>query len=156
MLGDKGYQGTFALLVAGALGLMIFGWRHSTPELVYVLPMDTRSLTMVMMVIALMLFAAAKIPTRIKQFVRHPQLTGLIMWSLAHLLSNGDNRSIVLFGGLGLWALLEILLINRREGAWLKPEIPSWGQEIRGLAISLVILVVLVFAHPYLSGVPLI
>ena len=41
---------------------------------------------------------------------------------MSHLLANGDGRSIVLFGGLGLWAVVAIVAINRRDGAWQKPE----------------------------------
>ena len=36
--------------------------------------------------------------------MRHPQLTAVIVWAVAHLLVNGDLASIVLFGdhaGLG-------------------------------------------------------
>ena len=155
-LGDKGYQGVFALLIVAALALIIYGWRHSTSETLYILPMAARQAAMALMVVAIVLFGAAQYPTRIKQYIRHPQLSSVLLWSIAHLLANGDSRSLILFGGLGLWSLLEMVLINRREGAWEKPEIPSWARELRGLAISLVILVVLVFAHPYLSGVALI
>ena len=100
-----------------------------------------------------MLFGAAHQPTRIKRVVRHPQLTGMLVWSLSHLLSNGDTRSLALFGGLGLWALIEMLLISRREGAWQKPHGPALSIEVRGIVISTVVFFVLVFLHPYFAGV---
>jgi uncharacterized membrane protein len=43
-------------------------------------------------------------------------MTAVLLWSASHLLTNGDSRSVSLFGGLAIWALLEIILINRREG----------------------------------------
>ena len=59
----------------------------------------------------------------------------------------------MLFGGLGLWALIEIPLINRREGPYEKPEAPGLGQELKGALISGVIFVVVIFIHPYIAGV---
>ena len=40
-------------------------------------------------------------------WLRHPMLTGVVVWAVAHLLVNGDVASLVLFGWMGLWALAE-------------------------------------------------
>ncbi|MEH6468241.1 MAG: NnrU family protein [Porticoccus sp.] len=110
---------------------------------------------MALMVISFLLVGAASLPSRINTWVRHPQLSGLLVWSIAHLLVNGDNRSIALFGGLGVWAVLEMIFISRREGEWIKKQVPSGRQELKGLAISLVIFVVAALIHPYIAGVSL-
>ena len=153
-MGENAYKGVFALTVVAAVILMVIGWRSTTPVAVYWPPLWAGHLAALLMVFSFILFGAAKQKTRIKQYIRHPQLTGVILWAVAHLIANGDSRSLVLFGGLGLWALLEIQLINARDGAWTKPDIPSMGVEVRGLAISLAILAVFVFLHPYFAGVP--
>ena len=88
-------------------------------------------------------------------YVRHPQLTSKIVWLIAHLLVNGDSRSIILFGSMGLWAALEIIAINRRSGEWEKAAPPARPREIKGLVISLVIFAVAAYAHPYIVGVSL-
>ena len=117
-LGDGGYKGIFSLSLVAALALIIMGWRSiDEPTYYYFLPAWSRHVGMLLVLIAFFLFAASNRPTRIRRMVRHPQLTGLITWAAAHLLMNGDSRSIVLFGGLGLWALLEIVFINARDGA---------------------------------------
>ncbi len=152
-LGDKGYQLSFSLIVVASLVMIVLGWRSITPEMLYAPPQGTRGISILLMVIAFILFGASHHVTRIKQFIRHPQLTSVIVWSLAHLLANGDNRSVVLFGSLGIWAILEIFAINRREGPWVKAEIPTWPVEIKGIAISLVIFIVVSLAHPYIAGV---
>jgi uncharacterized membrane protein len=154
-MGEAGYKIAFALSMVISLVLIVFGWRDSVPSHIYSLDFPTKHLTMGLMVFAFVLFGAAQYPSRIKTFIRHPQLMGLVVWSVAHLLSNGDSRSVVLFTTLGIWALLEMIFINRRDGIRDKPEIPSWGRELRGLAISLVIFVVIIFAHPYIAGVSL-
>ncbi len=153
IVGEHPYRGLFSLFLVISIALMIFGWRSTTPEFVYLPPSWGTPLTSVLMLISVMLFGAAHQPTRIKRAVRHPQLTGMLVWSVSHLLSNGDSRSLILFGGLGLWALIEMLLINRRAGTWQKPHGPTPSIEARGIVISTVIFFVLVFLHPYFAGV---
>ena len=34
-------------------------------------------------------------------------LTGVVIWAIAHLLVNGDPASLVLFGWLGAWAVVD-------------------------------------------------
>ncbi len=152
-IGEHPYKGLFSLLLVTSIALMVFGWRSTTPELVYLPPGWGVTLTIILTLISVILFGAAQYPTRIKRIVRHPQLTGLVVWSSGHLLSNGDSRSLILFGGLGLWALIEMLLINRREGPWVKPHGPSLFVEARGLVISVIIFFVLMYLHPYFAGV---
>ena len=152
-LGEKVYKLLFAALMFIALALIIFGWRSTVPSYLYQLPGFTRHIAMLLILFAFILMGASNYPTRIKQLIRHPQLTGVIVWAFAHLMLNGDSRSVLLFGGMGLWAILEIIFINRREGAWVKQPVPGWAREIRGLAISLVVFVVVVMLHPYIAGV---
>ncbi|MDX2417040.1 MAG: NnrU family protein [Xanthomonadales bacterium] len=155
LLGENGYKLAFTAMILTSLALIVFGWRSSVPTTLYVLPAATRSIAFLLILIAFILFGAANYATRIKLFVRHPQLTGLVLWASAHLLLNGDSRSLLLFGWLGAWAILEIILINRRDGDWVKPTPPGWAKEFKGLAISLVVLVIVVVVHPYIAGVPI-
>ena len=152
-VGEQPYRGIFSVIQLMAIVLMIIGWRSTTPEFVYMPPSWGTPATSLLMLISVMLFGAAQQPTRIKRYVRHPQLAGMAVWSVSHLLSNGDSRSLVLFGGLGLWALLEMFLINQREGAWVKPYGPALSVEVRGIVISAVVFFVMVFLHPYFAGV---
>ena len=155
-LGEGGYMGLFALAVLAGLGMIIMGWRSAQPSLVYLPPEMLRMLALPLMVVAFLLFVSAKRNTRLKLILPHPQLTSLVVWSVAHLLANGDSRSIVLFGGLGLWAILEIILISRRDGPAAKPELPSWGSEVLGLVIALVVTGVVFAIHPWIAGVPVV
>ncbi|MBS1269649.1 MAG: hypothetical protein MAG794_00600 [Gammaproteobacteria bacterium] len=153
-LGSGGYKITFALIVVASVVLMVIGWRQSTPQLLYSLPPAAKTVSILLMVVAFVLLGAANHPSRIKSYLRHPQLTSVVIWSIAHLLINGDSRSLLLFGGLGIWALVEVVLINRREGPWKKPQPPGWKKDLISLMIAVVMLVVVVFIHPYIAGVP--
>ncbi|MEH6467231.1 MAG: NnrU family protein [Porticoccus sp.] len=154
VMGENGYKITFSLFVGISLVLIVYGWRHTMPMYVYT-PLTPKPVVIALMVISFLLVGAANIPSRINTWVRHPQLSGLLVWSIAHLLVNGDNRSIALFGGLGVWAVLEMIFISRREGEWIKKQVPSGRQELKGLAISLVIFLVAALIHPYIAGVSL-
>ncbi len=154
-LGKRGYTISFSALIVGSLVLIVLGWRSATPSHLYALPEVVRPVSILLMVLAFLLFGAARRPTRIRGFVRHPQLSSIMVWSTAHLLLNGDSRSVVLFGWLGIWAVAEMFLINKRDGNWVKEAAPSWAQEAKGVVITLVILAVVAAAHPYIAGVPI-
>lgn len=154
-MGNK-YQGLFALLIIFSIVLMVIGWRNTVPEHIYNPTAWGRHLAMLLVLLGVILFGAANVPSRIKRVIRHPMLTGVILWALAHLLANGDSRSLLLFGGMLIWSVLSMFFINQRDGAWEKPEKPEgWKPDIKLLVISLVIYVILIVLHPYLSGIPL-
>ena len=152
-MGEKAYRGVFALVILGSLALIVVGWRSTPEEFIYILPPETRMVSFFLICLALILMGAAHHPSRIKRVIRHPMLTGVFVWAAAHLLVNGTVRAMVLFGGLGVWALLEIVLINRREGAYIKPDKPDFSEELKGTFISAGFLLILLFLHPYFAGV---
>ncbi len=154
-IGNLAYQGLFALLILLGLILIVLGWQGSTPTILYMPPMGLRHPAMLLVVIALILFAVSYLPSRIRRFIRHPQLTGVLVWALAHLMANGDSRSVLLFGVMGAWALLSMFAINQRDGAWSRPEAPALWREAIPVVVGLVVAVILVRLHPYLSGVSL-
>lgn len=58
-------------------------------------------------------------------FSRHPLPLALALWSLAHLLANGDLAHVLLFGLFAAFALLGMRLIDRRKhremgGEWAR------------------------------------
>ncbi len=152
-MGNNVYRGLFALAILASLILIVVGWRASAVSYVYVLPASVKTIAFLLICVSIIVIGSAHHPSAIKRFIRHPMLTGVALWAVAHLLVNGSSRAIVLFGGLGLWALVEIILINKREGAYTKPEAPDFSEELKGIFFSGAILVVLLLAHPYFAGV---
>ncbi len=155
-LGLYPYKGLFSLTLVLALILIVMGWRSTPAISLWVPPAGMRHLTMLLVPIAVILFFAARMPTDIKQWLRHPQLTGVKLWALAHLLSNGETRSLILFGGLLAWAVLEVIFINRRDGARVKPEPVGIAKTLVQAVIGLLISAALIFAHPWFAGMPVI
>jgi uncharacterized membrane protein len=152
-IGEIPFKILIAVGLALAIVLMVVGWRASTPVEIYAPPAWGPAAGLVLILLAFLLFAWANVKTNVKRFVRHPQLTGLALWAAGHLLANGDSRSLVLFGALGLWAVVEIPLINRREGPRVVPEPVPLKAEVRPALIGLAVFVVVLVVHPWLFGV---
>ncbi|MGB5623691.1 MAG: NnrU family protein [Gammaproteobacteria bacterium] len=150
-LGQR-YRGLFSLLILSSLALIVIGWRGTIPALVYPPQVWGRHLTYLLVAVAFVLFAAAKTDNNIKRVVRHPQLTAVLIWGIGHLFANGDIRSLILFGGMGLWAVAEMVLISRREGAWQKPAALPWSKDLVTVVVGLVVMVILMFLHPFFTG----
>ena len=156
-LGAGLYKGLFALVIIGSIVLIVQGWKGTIPTQIYVTGMGFRHAAMSLVALAFILFVAAKVKsTRIKRFIRHPQLTGLVIWAAAHLLANGDSRSLILFTTLGIWAILSIILINRRDGQWQKPDsVIGWPMELLIVIGGIVLTGIFFKIHIYLAGVAL-
>ena len=108
-----------------------------------------------LMLVAILLFGVGSRGSWLAGRMRHPMLTGFLIWALSHLLVNGDAASVVLFGGLGVWAILQIILINRAEGAWVRPEQKPFGaRDIRLIVVWLVMFVVIAAVHVWLGHNP--
>lgn len=153
-LGANAYKGVFSLLILGSIVLIVFGWRSTAPQYLYNAPVALQAPALFLLVVAFWLFVVSSRPSRIHQLLRHPQLTGVGLWAVAHLLLNGDNRSLVLFAGMAVWALLEMFAINRRDGAWIKPNVTSLSADVINLVITAIVVAVLVYVHPWIAGVP--
>lgn len=152
-LGVQRYKGVFSLAAAGGIVLIVVGWRSSMPSYLYAPPSWGAAVANPLVFAALVLFVASGVPTNLKRLIRHPQLTGVTTWAGAHLLANGDSRALVLFGGIGLWAVVEMGLLNRRDGAWQRPEPLPLVAEFKPLISAAVAFAILFLAHPYIAGV---
>ena len=154
-IGEKPHKGVFAIAVVGALAVIVYGWQLAVPVDVYQPPTWALSVAGILILLASVLFVSGRLPTNIKRLHRHPQLIGVAFWSIAHLLANGDNRSLLLFGGMGAWAVVEIASINQRQGEWQKPDKVPLTSDIVTVVVGVALFAVLLFAHPYLTGIPL-
>ncbi len=156
-IGNNAYQGLFSLLLVTALLLIVFGWRSTSPVPVYTPVASLHHPAMLLAAIALVLMVAASFPTRIKRVLRHPQLTGVLLWAIAHLVLNGDSRSVLVFASLCLWSAASMMMINRRDGPRDKPVCKTgWLPEFVMLGVAAIVVAVVVRFHAYLSGIPLI
>ena len=57
----------------------------------------------------------------------------------------------LLFGGLAVWALVNMVLINARDGAWVRPEPGPLKGDLRLAIIALVLYGVIAAIHTWLG-----
>lgn len=155
-IGEGPYKGIYSLTILLSLFLIVYGWRLSEIASVVKPPEWGHLAAQILMYPALFLFISARAGSNIKRFFRHPQLSSIVLWSAAHLLANGESRSIVLFGSFAVWALVQMFFLNRRDGEWQKPEALPLSRDIKVGIIALVVYVGLVYGHGYITDIPLI
>ena len=153
-LGAKPYRGVFSAVVLLSLVAVVWGFSRSPIEEVYAPPAWGHQASMILVPIALMLFAAANMPTRIRSVVRHPMLLGLLLWAFAHLLSNGEVRSVVLFGGFALFSAVEIVSAVARGKGPSKEPVPRITMDIAAVIGGLIVAGLLAVFHGTLFGEP--
>jgi len=104
----------------------------------------------------------------IVRFTRHPLLVALALWSLAHLVANGDVAHILLFGTFAAFAILGGRLVDRRKrremgAGWdhLRAEVrahpigqfsASRGAMLR-VGFGFALYLALIMLHPIVIGV---
>ena len=153
-LGENPYRGLFSLIIIASLILIVLGWKRAVPSALYAPPFAANPLISALVLIGLILFFASQATGNIKRFVRHPQMVGTMLWGVAHLLTNGSTRAVALFGGLTVWAIVEVLMCNRRDGKWRKPEPAAIKFDVIPVVIGFVVFAAMLYFHGRLFGVP--
>ena len=118
-LGTRRYRLLFSVGILISLVLIVQGKSGAPFIQLWVPPFNLRSLTHLIMLSATMLFIAGSLPHSFtRDLVIHPMLLGVILWGVAHLISNGDLASVLLFGSLPAWAIVKVVSLERvRRGA---------------------------------------
>lgn len=154
LLGPGPARGIVALAIGVALLCIIVGFRSTPFVPFYDPPAWTIHLNNLLMLIAVGLVGASHSKGRVRSALRHPMLMGVLVWAIAHLLVNGDTASIVLFGWMGVWAVLSMVIINNREPAWIAPAPGPASADLRLVAITLVTFAVIAAIHTWLGYWP--
>ncbi len=152
--GEAGYRRIFIVLSVVPWVLIVSGWRSSSSELIINLDHWANWLCNLSMIPAFLLITTPCVGSNIRRFVRHPQLTGVAIFSFGHLLASGQFRSLILFGGIGTWAISAIWMINRRDGAWRKPVRVGGQGDVMLIMAGMAILMISVLIHEAIFGRP--
>lgn len=158
-LGEWPYVGLFSLVAVAGVVLIGYGFAHYRATgwvEVWSPPAFMRHVTVALTWPAIVCIVAAYIPGRIKTTLKHPMLVGVKLWAFAHLLSNGDLGSIVLFGSVLGWAVFDRISLKRRSDPG-SPSIPVGGVTNDVIAVivgTLVFFALGYWFHPAVIGVP--
>ena len=152
-MGDPGKGLVTVGIVAGIL-LMVIGYRAAAFIPVWSPPSFLVHVNNLLMLIAFFVFGTSATTGRLRGWTRHPMLLSAKIWAAAHLLVNGDLASIVLFGGMLAWAVGSVILINRAEPNWTRPDPGPAKKDILLVAITLVTFGITAALHAWLGVWP--
>ncbi len=151
-VGAKGARALIALAIVASVVMMVIGYRQMDGSGLYYPPHWLVYLAIPLDVIAVILFGAANSKSRLRGKLRHPMLTGVIVWSIAHLMVAGSWRAIILWGGMIIWSVAEIRLINQQEKNYAPYTEGSVKGDIRLVLISVVVSAVIIGIHIWILG----
>ena len=152
-LGEKSFKGIFSLISIAGFAAIVIGMKNAPFEPVWSTPMWATRLTNLMMPVAFCLLVAAYVPNNFRRIVRNPMLSATLLWSLAHLLSNGDLASLLLFGSFGLFAIIDIVAVNNRSATAVTQRKPLYFDALT-ISVGLLAFWAIRHYHGALFGVP--
>ena len=157
-LGEKPWKGLYAIVSLIGLVLMVVGYGQSragpaTADLLYDGFYEMRHLTMLLVLVAFILIGASHSKGYLKKWLHNPMSIGIVLWSLGHLLVNGQRADVWLFGTFLVVGLADIVMSE------LRGKRPAHEPRLRSDIVAVIFGVVLylVFAflfHPYVLNVP--
>lgn len=155
-MGNKG-KALIAVAIVASLVLIIIGYRGAPQINVWYPPGFLVHLNNLLMVLAFWVYgssAAKGAKAWPANKTRHPQLLGVKIWAIAHLLVNGDLAAMLLFGSMLAWAVGSVILINKAEPNWAPPAGAGTATYIRLTVITVVIVVIVTGIHTWLGVNP--
>jgi uncharacterized membrane protein len=156
-LGEGTYKGLYSLVAAAGLILIVVGFGlYRNAGYIQVWQPPFRLLHPVALALLWFAFVALTAtyapPGRIKSLLRHPMLAAVKAWALSHLLVNGDLGSMLLFGGLLVWAVYDRIAVKRRGDAGAPPA--GWSRnDLLVVGLGTVAYLAMFWLHDSLIGV---
>jgi uncharacterized membrane protein len=159
--GDGPYRGVYSLVSILSLVLLIYGFGVARQQggVLYDPPVFLRHVTLLLMLIALIVFAAGFLPSGyIATYAKHPQVLGVKTWAFAHLLANGGTAQVILFAAFLAWGVILRISYRRRarDGEITERRYQSWTYDVAAVVIGAVIYALFFWKlHEWLIGVPI-
>ena len=156
--GENVWKGVYS--VAALIGVVLIVWGYgmarTDPVPLWSPPLWGRDLAWLLMAVSFVLIAQMHgRPGPIKARLHHPMLAAVIVWAVAHLMSNGALADLVLFGGFLVWAVVDLFSAIGRDRRAGKVYVGGpWTNDliVVGLGVALYVGIVL-YLHELLIGV---
>ncbi len=147
-------RGPIAIAILMSVVLMVIGYRGWESFDLVIVPFWLRHLNNLMVLIAIYMMSPAAKRGVLLNGVRHPMLIGFKLWALAHLVVNPDPASVVLFGGLLVWAVVEMIVINRAEPGWTRRDRGKPAMDAMFFVVSIILMGVIGMIHMHIGPMP--
>ena len=157
-LGYGPYMGLYSLVAIAGVALIAVGYGETRAlGSLWYPPVWTRHLNILIQFVAYICVFAAYTPTGyIKKTLKHPMLVGVKLWTVGHLLANGEINSIILFGSFLVYAVIDRIAVKKRgdNGPPVDAK-PTVIGDLAAVILSAGFWVAMVFGlHRILFGMP--
>ena len=146
-LGEKKFKGlvSIASLVGFVLIIHGYGLARLTPQVLWIPPVATRHIAVLLMLFAMIFLVATYVPgNHIKARLHHPMVVSVKVWSIAHLIANGMAADVLLFGSFLGWAVLDFRAARQRDRAAASPPIETKGVEKKPATLLATIMTIVI------------
>ena len=133
-MGEKAYLGVYSVVSILLLVLLVRAYNAAVPtallwptvDLLRLVPLVLMPLALLLIVgglvirnptvVGVVLESGEEVPvTGVMRITRHPVQCGILIWSVGHLLANGDLPSLVFFGTFAVISGYGMVLIDKRK-----------------------------------------
>lgn len=119
-LGPLQWKALCAVISIVGFVLIVYGFKAARTEtmVLWTSPGWMKHVTALLTMFAFVLLVAPYIPRNwFRARLHHPQVLGVKVWALAHLLATGILSGVLLFGGFLVWAVLSFRAARQRDRA---------------------------------------
>ena len=124
-LGVMAWKLIYSFISIVGLALITVGYLEARPQPITIWspPSWAWLVTVYLSLVSLILVAAAYIPNNaFKAKLKDPMLVGTIVWAICHLTTIGSLAGILLFGGVLVWGILDLISCRKRRADLNIPE----------------------------------
>ncbi len=158
-IGETPWMIAYSLDSIIGLALIVWGYALASadPVVLYKPASGLQEVAMLMMLPVFPLALAAYLPGRIQAATKHPMLLAVILWSAAHLMSNGALADVLLFGAFLVWAVAVRISLTRRAQRPMISTLASKANDVIAVVAGLALHIAFLFSlHEWLFGAVLI
>ncbi len=151
--GSTLYKSGLAIALVISIALLAIGKGQASFVQLWVPPFNLRSITHLLMISSCILVVAGNLPLSYTRVLMvHPMLVGVFVWGGAHLMSNGDLASVLLFAGIGLWALWKFFYLESLGNKETVRATPSLVWDAAAIVFGMIAYTLLLLFHGQLFG----
>ena len=115
------YKGAYSLTALLGLALIVWGKSIAPFVMIWEPPFGLRNFSYYLMIPVFWMLLSSYMPhSWMTCKLRNPMVLSVAVWGAAHLWTNGDLASILLFGGFTLWAAIKYFKL------WRITEVPAY------------------------------
>jgi uncharacterized membrane protein len=150
----KAYGPIYGVLTLVLFAAVIWAFRQAEVVPVYDPPSWGRHANFAMTLLAFLCIGIFAFRGSWRNSLKYPMAIAVSLWSFGHLLANGDQRSLLMFGGLAVIAILFAVLKNA-NGLFVPSEVRQ-GHNLISLLGGVALYGIAAQLHHVVAGVPLV